>query len=256
MKSQPSFCYEYFPIVFLFLPSLIFFMTLPMGPSTFSEGISSGHLEVTGTSIACLYCGLCYSLLQSSLTALSGFWHLLSWLPEKSYIGIPSKQCLRGTCHSLPQGISVRVHDWKTVLEMSFVNSECIGTHATCLNCMCVYTLVWEDPDHPLKWKDIGIEESATEPSQVIAHIQTTDTQMSGTPVTHAIEEKYYALQQYIIRRETSSIPGVWPCNQDNKDGSNTCAEKEERGGRSREKQALTCWGFLLSDSQLKENST
>lgn len=38
-------------------------------------------------------------------------------------------------------------------------------------------------------------------------------------PVTHAIEVKYCALQEHIIKMKTSSISGVWPCNQDNKDG-------------------------------------
>lgn len=153
-------------------------MTLLMGPSTFSKGISSGHLEA---SIACLYCVLCYSLLQGSLTAMSGFWHLLSWLPAKHILGSPANSASGAPVTLFPRGISVRVHDWKTLLEMSFVNSECIGTHATCLDCMCVYTLVWKDPDHKLKWKDIEIEESTTEPPQIIACIQTTDTQMSGT---------------------------------------------------------------------------
>lgn len=176
MKSQPSFLSWIFLHWSSFLTSSYFFMTLLMGPSTFSKGISSGHLEA---SVARLYCVLC--LLQGSLTAMSGFWHLLSWLPAKHILGSPANSASGAPVTLFPRGISVRVHDWTTLLEMSFVNSECIGTHATCLDCMCVYTLVWKDPDHKFKWKDIEIEERTTEPPQIVACIQTTGTQMSGT---------------------------------------------------------------------------
>lgn len=58
--------------------------------------------------------------------------------------------------------------------------------------------------------------------------------------MTHAIEVKYCALQEHIIKMQrTSSISGVWPCNQDNKMG------KDERhdvpggrgGGRRQEEE-------------------
>lgn len=67
MKSQPSFYHEYFSTVLLFLLSLIFY-DFAHGPIYFLRkgSISRGHLEVTGASIACLYCGLCYSLLQGA----------------------------------------------------------------------------------------------------------------------------------------------------------------------------------------------
>lgn len=46
----------------------------------------------------------------------------------------------------------------------------------------------------------------------------TNVTHVKGIfPVTHAIEVKYCALQEHIIKMKTSSISGAWPRNQDNK---------------------------------------
>lgn len=37
-------------------------------------------------------------------------------------------------------------------------------------------------------------------------------------PVAHTTEVKYCALQEHIIKMKTSSISGICPCNQDNKE--------------------------------------
>lgn len=67
----------------------------------------------------------------------------------------------------------------------------------------------------------------------VIKHCLVVDTQMSRVrgiyPVAHKPEVKYCALQEHIIKMKTSSISGICPCNQDNK-------ERKKRKNRDRDR--------------------